>query len=203
MGTSSATWWRSDSLAEAGSSGSGLRPAVFLDRDGTIIEDVGFLHTPLELRLLPGAARAITVLREVGFLVVIVSNQSGIARGYLTEEGLGEIHSALRDELRAHGTDVDAIYYCPHLPDGTVGEYARECECRKPSPGMLLRAARELSIDLSSSFAVGDSERDVLAGRNAGCCTILLGGESAEETAADALAPNLLVAASMIMGGRL
>ena len=199
MDTSSATWWRSDSLAEAGSGGSGLCPAVFLDRDGTLIEDVGFLCTPSELRLLPGAARAVSLLREAGFLVVIVSNQSGIARGYLTEETLADIHEALRDELRAHGADVDAIYYCPHLPDGTVSEYSRECECRKPSPGMLLRAARDLGIDLSSSFAVGDSERDVLAGHNAGCRTILLGGETAEETVADARVRGLLEAAFMIV----
>lgn len=150
-----------------------MRPAVFLDRDGTIIELVDYLTDPAELVLIPGAARAIARLREAGYAVVVVTNQSAIGRGRLTEEGLAEIHRHLERELEAGGARLDGIYHCPLKP--TVKDpRAIEHPDRKPGPGMLLRAARDLDLDLARSWMVGDNVADVLAGRNAGCAGSLL-----------------------------
>jgi len=151
--------------------------AVFLDRDGTIIEDVDYLTQIDQLRILPGVPQALRRLKEAGFLLIVVTNQSAVARGWLTEEKLAEIHAELNRRLKAEGAAVDAFYHCPHLPDGSVGRYARVCDCRKPAPGLFLRAAEEWGIDLSRSYAVGDAQRDVEAARRAGCFAILLGGD--------------------------
>ncbi len=150
------------------------RPAVFLDRDGTIVREVEYLRSPRELRLLPRAAEAIRRLNEAGFAVVVVTNQSGIARGLLTEDDLEEIHAVLRRRLARGRAKLDAIYFCPHHPEAARREYRRRCRCRKPAPGMLLRAAEELELDLGRSYAIGDGERDVEAGRRAGCRTVLV-----------------------------
>jgi len=186
------------------------RPAVFLDRDGTIIREVGYLRSPTQVRLLPGAAEAIRRLNQAGFAVVVATNQSGIARGLLTEEGLKLIHAALRRRLAKRGARLDAIYHCPHHPEAAAPEHRRRCRCRKPAPGMLLRAARELDLDLTRSFAVGDGERDVIAGLRAGCCTALvrtgyradtekrLGGKPRPDYVAD----DLLGAANWILKQR-
>jgi len=171
------------------------RAAAFLDRDGTINEDVDFLADPRDLRLLPGAAEAIAMLRRAGYLVIVVSNQSGIARGYFDEATLAAIHDELRRHLRAEGADVDAIYWCPHLPEGQVERYAVACGCRKPEPGLLLRAAAEWRIDLTRSVMIGDAERDVEAGRRAGCRTALLAVEPPRCTVADVVVPSLREAA--------
>ncbi len=170
---------------------------MFLDRDGTIVADVDYLTRPEELRLLPGAAEALRLLRAAGYLLILVTNQSAIARGWLTEEDLEAIHRRLNEMLAASGTGIDACYHCPHLPDGEVGRYAVECSCRKPEPGLLQRAAREWGIDTAQSWAVGDSERDVEAGRRAGCRTVLLAEEPVP--AADAVRPDLLGAARLIL----
>jgi D-glycero-D-manno-heptose 1,7-bisphosphate phosphatase len=164
--------------------GSPPRPAVFLDRDGTINREVDFLSDPTELELLPGAAQAIARLNEAEWAVVVVTNQSGIARGFLDEERLAEIHGALETLLEMEGAKLDAIYFCPHHP--TVGEdpYRLDCSCRKPAPGMILRAAVELGLDLRASWIVGDSLRDLDAGAAAGVRGILVGTgkkESLEE----------------------
>ena len=139
-----------------------MNRAVFVDRDGTINRDVPYCSRPEDFELLPGAAEAIRLLNEHSFKVVVITNQSGIARGYFTEEMLAKIHDKMRSELAKHGAHVDAIYYCPHHPDDN-------CECRKPKPKMVLQAARDLQIDLSQSYVVGDAEMDVELARRAGC----------------------------------
>ncbi len=148
--------------------------AVFLDRDGTIIEAHGYVNDPNQVRLIPGAADAIRSLSQAGYLVVLISNQAGVARGLLDEETLSRVHGRLEALLRAEGVSLDGAYYCPYLdgPEATVEAYRRDSELRKPKPGMLLQAARELSIDLSRSWMIGDSPRDVEAGLRAGCRTI-------------------------------
>jgi len=156
----------------------GRPSAVFLDRDGVIIRDSGYLRTPRGLRLMPGAAAAIARLNRAGIPVVVVTNQSAMARGWLSPEKLEEIHAELRRRLAAAGAYLDAIYYCPHHPTAGVREHRRECDCRKPSPGMLLQAAREKAIRLSDAVMIGDKISDLEAGRRAGCATALvLSGE--------------------------
>lgn len=147
--------------------------AIFLDRDGTINKYVGFLTKPEEFDLLPGVAEAIRQINHSGYLCIIVSNQPVIARGDCTFEQLQEIHDKMETLLGQEGAFVDAIYYCPHHPDkGFEGErpaYKIDCNCRKPKPGLLLQAAKDWNIDLSQSYMIGDSERDVEAGNAAGC----------------------------------
>lgn len=157
------------------------RPAVFLDRDGTLNREVNYLADPADLDLIPGCAGALESLRECGYALVVVTNQSGIARGLLTEDDLGLIHSRLEDQL---GLRFDAIEYCPHHPDHGPPAYRKVCPCRKPQPGMLQSAARRLDLDLGASWTIGDSERDLLAGRRAGTSAILVGtgkGEAENE----------------------
>ena len=151
------------------------RRAVFLDRDGTIVRDVDYLTEAGQLQILPGVPEALRLLREAGFLLLVVTNQSAVARGWLSEETLAAIHAELNDRLAPEGARIDAFYHCPHLPGGTVPAYARECACRKPEPGLIERAAREWQVDLARSYVVGDSERDTEAGRRAGCATLLIG----------------------------
>jgi len=151
-----------------------LNRGVFLDRDGTIIEEVGYLSRVDQFRFIDGAAKAVKSLNASGLKVVIVTNQAGVARGYLSETALQEIHCRMADMLRAQSARLDAIYYCPHHPIEGVGPYRMECNCRKPKPGMLDRAARELNIDLSQSFVVGDKITDLETGYAVGCKTVLV-----------------------------
>ena len=183
-----------------------LRAGLFLDRDGTINSEVDFLRSPDELRLLPGAARAIREANEAAIPVVIMTNQSGIARGYLTEDDLARVHDRLRELLAAEGAHVEAIEYCPHHPTAGRPPYNVECDCRKPGPGMLLRAAAKLGLDLTTSFVVGDRCVDMEAGSRAGCRTVLvLTGYGATERdeclqrlTIDHVAPDLYAAWSFI-----
>ncbi len=139
------------------------RRAVFLDRDGTINREVDYLSTPDDFEFLPGAVGALRGLQDAGFALVVVTNQSGIARGILSEDTLHRIHARMTGELRESGVTIDWIGYCPHHPEvGPVG-YRALCSCRKPGPGMLLHAAADLGIDLERSFCVGDSLRDLEA----------------------------------------
>ena len=180
------------------------RPAVFLDRDGTVIDHVHYLTDPALVRLLPGAAEGLRRLRRAGFARVLVTNQSAIGRGMLTPKRLEEIHTEMDRQLAARGATIDAVYYCPDVPesdDRTVVENAD----RKPGPGMLLRAAADMKLDLGASWMVGDLISDVLAGHNAGCRSILL--ESGQTTTAAAqpladhffAAPDLAAAAELIL----
>jgi D-glycero-D-manno-heptose 1,7-bisphosphate phosphatase len=165
--------------------------AVFLDRDGTLIEDPGYLSDPSAVRLLPGAAEALRALRAAGYRLVLVSNQSGIGRGYFTLEEAEAVHRRLVDELAERGVALDDARYCPHAPD-------EGCSCRKPKPGLLLAAADELGLDLEASFMVGNSPSDIGAGKRAGCRTVLLGSESSDAVAADLEAPDWPAAVSFL-----
>ena len=181
--------------------------AVFLDRDRTIIEDPGYISDPAAVKLLPGADLAIKSLRQAGYVVVVVTNQSGIARGLLTEDALEKIHAEMRRQLRAGGAHVDAIHYCPYHPEGTVEKYAVDSDLCKPKPGMLLKGAEDFDIDLTTSWMVGDGARDIEAGQRAGCRTIRIRGASRdipgepedEGVQADFTVKNLLEAAKLIL----
>ena len=146
----------------------GKRPAVFLDRDGTLIVDVPYLGDPAQVRLLPGAVEALQRLRHAGFACVVVSNQSAVGRGMITLEQMHLVHRELARQLAAAGTALDGNYWCTHAPQ-TTDKIAIQHVDRKPGPGMLLRAARELNLDLARSWIIGDQLSDMLAGRNAGC----------------------------------
>lgn len=148
--------------------------AVFLDRDGTIIEDVGYLADADGLVIFAEAIEAVQALRESGMKVVVVTNQSGVARGLIRERVLEEIHDNLRAAFRHQGAPLDAIYFCPHHPKAKLDRYRRHCDCRKPEPGMLRRAAEALTIDLGRSYMVGDKIDDVVAGHRAGCQSVLV-----------------------------
>lgn len=156
--------------------------AIFLDRDGTINQYNGFVKNTDEFSLIPNVASAIKKINESGYLAIVVTNQPVIARGETTVEGLNEIHNKMETLLGNEGAYLDAIYYCPHHPhkgyEGEVPELKIDCECRKPKPGLLLRAAADYNIDLSQSFMIGDSENDILAGLNAGCESILISNEN-------------------------
>jgi D-glycero-D-manno-heptose 1,7-bisphosphate phosphatase len=143
------------------------RPAVFLDRDGTLVREVDYLRAPAELELLAVGA-GLRALAEAGFALVLVTNQSGVARGYLDEETLAAIHSRLAELLAREGVALEGVEYCPHHPEHGAPPYRADCDCRKPRPGMLLRAAERLGLDLARSWTIGDSERDLLAGEAAG-----------------------------------
>jgi D-glycero-D-manno-heptose 1,7-bisphosphate phosphatase len=151
--------------------------AVFLDRDGTLNVDTGYVARPEDVRLCAGAAEGLRRLAAAGFLLVVVSNQSGIARGLLEPAQADAVDARVAELLREHGVELTASYRCPHLPGGSRPEFARECDCRKPHPGLLLRAAADLGIDLRASWAVGDAPRDAQAGLAAGCRAVLVDGE--------------------------
>lgn len=175
----------------------GRRIAAFLDRDGTVNEEVEFLRKPEQLRLIEGAGSALRALNEHGIFTCIISNQSGVARGFLTEGDLIPIHAKLEKELgRAHAK-VDRIYYCPHHPTEGKPPYNIICECRKPATGMLVRGAQELRIDLDQSFVVGDRIVDVQAGKAVGATTILVltgyGTTSVDECRRENVQPDLVV----------
>lgn len=151
-----------------------LRPALFLDRDGTLVEEVHHLSRPEQIRLLPGASRAVRLANRRAVPVVVVTNQSAVARGLLTEEELGAVHEVLRTALERDGARLDAIYYCPHHREAVIPAYAVDCDCRKPAPGLLLRAARDLGLNLSRGVMIGDRLLDIEAGRRAGCRGVLV-----------------------------
>jgi len=180
-----------------------------MDRDGTISEEVGYVNHPSRYKVFPFAAEAVRTLNKAGWLAVLVTNQAGVARGYFKEELIGEVHKVLASELERDGARLDAIYYCPHHP--TVGEppYRFDCDCRKPRPGLLLRAADELDLDLSRSWMVGDRYSDTELARNAGARSafVLTGygrGELEYQSDAwpqrpDLIAENLLEAVKTIV----
>ncbi len=180
--------------------------AVFLDRDGTLIEDCGYIRDPDDVQLIPGCVEALRRLCDAGFLIVVVSNQSGIARGLFDEETLDEVHARFEELLAEGEVGIDGAYYCPYLdgPDAKIKTYRRDSELRKPKPGMLLQAARELNISLKRSWMIGDSPRDVQAGRRANCQSILLSGDSdppdARSVEATHVALDLCEAVDLILG---
>ena len=181
-----------------------LRRAVFLDRDGTLNKDVGYVHRKEDWQWLPGVAEALKRLRAVGYVLVVVSNQSGIARGMYDREALRLLEEWVNAELSAKNAAIDAWYYCPHLP-----EITGPCECRKPGPGLLLQAARDLDLDLANSWMIGDRVRDVQAGLAAGCQSILLHPEGSDNSDDDdvpdgvAVVPHLPAATVRILAPRM
>lgn len=179
-----------------------LKSAVFLDRDGTINEENGYLYKKEDCRFIPGALEAVTSFVNAGFMVVIVTNQSGIARGYYSEADLNRLHLYMESEIVAAGGRIDAWYHCPHHPDYPAAE--GDCSCRKPLPGMLRLAADELGIDLGASWMIGDKLADIEAGTAAGCRTILVrtgygAAESALATAGLTVCDDLPAAAAYII----
>lgn len=158
--------------------------AVFLDRDGTINVEKEYLHLPQDFEFIPGAPLAIKMLRDAGFCVVVVTNQSGVGRGYYDEAAVYDLHRHMDAELAESGAKVDAYYFCPHHPQHGIDAYRQECDCRKPLPGMLFQAAAEFSIDLSSSYIIGDKLADVEAGLKAGCRPLLVRTGYGEEATA-------------------
>jgi D-glycero-D-manno-heptose 1,7-bisphosphate phosphatase len=166
-----------------------MNRAVFLDRDGVInrkAPEGAYVTCWKEMHFLPGVAKAISLLREVGFCIIVVSNQRCVAKGLITADGLDALHRRMCNELAAAGAIIDAVYYCPH-------EKQPPCSCRKPAPGMLLSAAYEHQVDLAASWMIGDSEDDVQAGKNAGCKTArLVSGDDITSSTADVAAQSLV-----------
>ncbi|MBT0662966.1 D-glycero-beta-D-manno-heptose 1,7-bisphosphate 7-phosphatase [Geobacter pelophilus] len=180
------------------------RRAVFIDRDGTINEEKEYLYRPEAFEFIPGVPEAIRILGEAGFLVVVVTNQSGVARGYYGEDDVRSLHRYMDELLLTAGAKVDAYYFCPHHPVNGVGEYRIDCRCRKPMPGMLLQAVSDLGIDLSASWMIGDKLADVEAGIAAGCrsAMVLTGYGTEEQTKLPVDVPvfkDLLAAAQAIL----
>ena len=155
--------------------------AIFLDRDNTIIEDPGYINNPDQVKLLDSAPEALSSLRAMGYKLVVVSNQSGVARGIVTEEVLGQIHKRLERLLAEKGVSLDRIYYCPYHIDGVIPKYRKDSDWRKPNPGMLLAASKDMDIDLKESWMVGDTTGDIEAGAKAGCRTIMLASRTHDQ----------------------
>jgi D-glycero-D-manno-heptose 1,7-bisphosphate phosphatase len=150
------------------------RKAIFIDKDGTLIVDVPYNIDPEKIRLTDNCITGLLKLQQRGYLLLIVSNQSGVARGYFEEGELAKVEQRIMEMLIKETILLNGFYYCPHHPEGTSKEYAIECDCRKPQPGMLIKAAEELGIDLNSSWMIGDILNDVEAGKRAGCRSILI-----------------------------
>ncbi len=159
-----------------------IRRAAFLDRDGTIIADIGYLDDPEDIDFIPGAAMAIRSLNEAGIAVIILSNQSGVARGFFSIEKAREIETALIEKLKEQGALVDASYFCPHHPEGKVPEFSLRCRCRKPLPGMAETAATRFNIDMSKSWVIGDKASDIGLAKNIGAEALLVRTGVGKET---------------------
>lgn len=178
--------------------------AVFLDRDGTLIVERGYITVPDGVELIPGAAAAVARLREAGWKVFVITNQGCVAKGMITEDELGLIHVRMVALLAEAGAGIDGVYYCPHHPDGDQIQYSVECDCRKPRPGLLERAAGEHDVDLAESVMIGDTLRDLEAGRAAGARGVLVltghGAQTvAEEHGADHVAADLAAAVEWLL----
>jgi D-glycero-D-manno-heptose 1,7-bisphosphate phosphatase len=175
-------------------------PAAFLDRDGTVIEELGYLADPEKIQFIPGSIEALRRLRQAGYNLVLVTNQAGVARGLLTEEDVHRVNRRLEELLLEGGVRLDGVYYCPHHPDVGPPEYRRDCECRKPGPGMVSRAARELHLDLSRSVIFGDHVTDTGVARHfPGMQAVLLltghgAGQVAKVEAGEVPRPNHIAA---------
>ncbi len=179
--------------------------AVFLDRDGVINVDHGYTHRIEDFQFIAGSAEALALLQHGGWRLVVVTNQSGIARGLFSSADYERFTAHLRAQLSARGVHLDAVLHCPHLPDASVAAYRLACDCRKPGPGMLMRAARELSLDMARSVIVGDRLSDVRAGRAAGVgrCMLVRSGhaiDADEALEADAVLDDLAACAQALVG---
>jgi D-glycero-D-manno-heptose 1,7-bisphosphate phosphatase len=158
--------------------------AVFLDRDGTLNADVGYPSRYDQIDIYPESYEAVQKLNRAGLLAVVVTNQSAVGRGLLSEDGLNDIHDRLRASFAGRGARLDAVYFCPHYAQSADPRYGKECDCRKPNPGLALRAAAELGIELSRSYMIGDKAEDILFGRNIGAAPVLVLTGSGRESLA-------------------
>lgn len=177
----------------------GANRAIFLDRDATIIEDKEYSVDASKLTALPGALEGLKKLQNADYLLFIVTNQSGVARGFFDEAALWLYNSLFEIWLKKQGISIAGTYYCPHYPEGIVPGYTRVCPCRKPEPGLVLRAAKEHDVDLRSSWMIGDRAADIGAGRAAGCRSIRIGQTGESDPKADFDAPDLSKAADIIL----
>ena len=193
--------------APRGSRSDMSRPAVFLDRDGTLIEDVGYVDRLERLLFYPWSFEVVRLLRRAGFAVVVVTNQAGVARGFVREQTVIEVFEAIQKRLAAVGEQLDGHYYCPHLADAPVEAYRRECSCHKPGPGMVEQAVAALDVDLSRSFVIGDRWTDIQLARSVGAKAILVKtgygvtqlADSPPGEAPDAVFGNLLEAVGWVL----
>ena len=151
-----------------------MNKAIFIDKDGTLVIDVPYNVNPDLISLAPTAAEALQLMQSEGFLLIVISNQSGVARGLFTENDLPPVSEKIQSLLAENSIKIDGFYYCPHHKNGTVKEYSIDCDCRKPKPGMIVKATNDFTIDLSKSWMIGDILNDVEAGKSAGCKTILI-----------------------------
>jgi len=180
------------------------RPAVFLDRDGTLIEERNYLDRLDQLTLFPWTADALRLLKRAGFATVVITNQSAVARGIIDEDFVQTVHAEIDRRLESGGASIDRYYYCPHFVDSKIERYRQECRCRKPSPGMIEQACRELNLDPAKSVMVGDRWLDVACGRAAGTRAVLVRSgpdrsEAPEGVRADAILTNLMEAVGWIL----
>jgi D-glycero-D-manno-heptose 1,7-bisphosphate phosphatase len=172
------------------------QPALFLDRDGVVNRELGYVHRPEDFHFIDGVFAACRKMRQAGFRLFIITNQAGIARGYYSEADYNQLTQWMLNEFSKHGIEIDDVYYCPHHPVHGIGCYRRHCDCRKPAPGMIVRAAKEHSLDLQRSILVGDKATDIEAGRSAGVghCVLVLTGHSlgaADKKKADSVFADL------------
>ncbi len=182
-----------------------MTKAAFIDRDGVINEDRNYVYRISDFIMLPGVIDGLTLLRNSGYLLIIVTNQAGIARGYYSQTEMDHLHKHMRMQFAEKGLALDAIYFCPHHPQGSIKALSILCDCRKPSPGMIFQAAKDFNINLASSILIGDKLIDLQAGKNAGVgrTVIVESGHKVDLTTrfeADLVAENLLAAAQIITG---
>ena len=160
-----------------------MEKAIFLDRDGTLNEDIGYAKSIGDIKLFPQTSATLRALKEMGYTLIVITNQAVIARGWLTEEGMKELHQKYNELLeKQDGVPIDAYYFCPHHPNADILEYKKVCECRKPAHGLIIKAAKENNIDLKKSLMIGDKLTDIIAGKNAECKTILIRTPTSYET---------------------
>jgi D-glycero-D-manno-heptose 1,7-bisphosphate phosphatase len=180
------------------------RKAVFIDKDGTLIEDIPYNADPEQIRLMPDALQGAHILHAAGYALIVISNQSGVAHGYYDERALDGVENRIRELLACINVPLTGFYYCPHHPEGRIAQYANTCDCRKPAPGLILRAAREHDLNLARSWFIGDILHDIEAGHCAGCKTVLLDNGNETEWVysprrrPDWVVPDLVQAACVI-----
>jgi D-glycero-D-manno-heptose 1,7-bisphosphate phosphatase len=171
-----------------------MRKAVFIDKDGTLIEDIPYNVDPAQIKLQEGTGSCLRQLKDKGYLLFLISNQSGVARGYFDVNALGDVIDKIQSDLSKENVQLDGSYFCPHHPQGSIKEYAIECACRKPKPGMILNAAESFNIHLADSWMIGDILHDIEAGNSAGCKTILINnGNETEWKMSFLRKPNTIV----------
>lgn len=181
-----------------------MHKALFLDRDGVINEETGYVHKIEECKFIPGVFEALQLAQKAGYKLIIITNQAGIAKQKFKEEHHHQLMAWMKEQFAADHISIDGEYYCPHHPQAVVEQYRKECDCRKPQPGMILQAAQERNIDVTKSIVIGDKTSDILAGKKAGCKTILVrtgygGKDEVSSTEPDYVVDDLLAAVKLIL----